>query len=250
MQQHVLGNLSLPSRYEPLVAKIGPEVLRLLLPPAEGTVHVLEEAADAVISLNEGLFLPIHAVSGTGKTTLADNLTLFLPGRYTKTMTFDAVVSAGALTIALDAFVGTLLANEGRVIPINIDHREGRPATSHEVTEIKRFLRQGAGQRALVVWPETDEAKALEMSSAYRQVAGVVPLNIPIAVAGPPVESWSGLAAQTLQLANQVGSLEHFVDLNAYDVASFRSLGDYLRQIALDSNGRKLALVPMPRSLS
>jgi hypothetical protein len=242
VQQHVLDKLSLPSRYEPLVAKIGPEVLRLLLPPAEGTVHVLEEAAEAVSSLNEGLFLPIHAVSGTGKTTLADNLSLFLPTRYTKTMTFDGDVTAVALTGALSNFVEGLPANEERVIPINIDHREGRPATPDEVTEIKRFLRQGAGQRSLVVWPETDEAKALEMSGAYRQVAGVVPLDIPIAVAGPPVESWAGLAAQTLQLANQVDSLEHLVDLDAYDVQSFRSLGDYLRQIALDFNARKLAL--------
>ena len=47
-------------------------MLNLLLPPAKSTVEVLEEAAEAVRSLGEGLFLPIYADSGTGKTTLAD----------------------------------------------------------------------------------------------------------------------------------------------------------------------------------
>lgn len=242
MQTHVLDTLSLPSRYEPLVDKIGPEVLRLLLPPAEATVHVLEEAADAVNSLNEGLFLPIHAESGTGKTTLADNLTVFLPRHFTKTLAFTGEVSAAALTEALAAFKRDLAANEARVIPINVDHREGRPATAAEVTEIKRLLRQGAGQRALVVWPETDERLATGMSDAYRQVSGVVPLDIPIKVEGPPIESWAGLAAQTLQLANRVDSLEHLADLDAYDPRAFKSVGDYLRQIALDFNRTKLAL--------
>ncbi len=242
MQQHVLNTLSLPSRYEPLVDKIGPEVLRLLLPPADATVHVLEEAADAVISLNEGLFLPVYAVSGTGKTTLADNLMLFLPSRYTRTLNFTGAVSADALGAELAKFVAELPANEGRVVPINVDHREGRPATAAEVTEVKRFLRQGAGQRALLVWPETDQDNAAGMSAAYRQVAGVVPLDIPIRIDGPPVDAWPGLAAQTLQLANQVDSLERLVDLGEYDPREFRSVGDYLRQIALDFNARKLAL--------
>ncbi len=242
MQSHVLESLSLPSRYEPLVAKIGPEVLRLLLPPAAESLHLLEEAADAVASLNEGLFLPMSAASGTGKTTLADNLTVFLPRLYTKTLTFTDV-SAEALTSALSDFSARELPkNESRVVPLNVDHREGRPATAAEVTEIKRFLRQGAGQRALVVWPETDDELAKEMADAYRRVSGVVPLDIPIAVQGPPVEAWPGLAAQTLHLANQVDSLEHLVDLDAYDPAAARSVGDYLRQIALDFNKRKLAL--------
>ncbi|AMB59725.1 hypothetical protein AWU67_13615 [Microterricola viridarii] len=80
------------------------------------------------------------------------------------------------------------------------------------------------------------------MSEAYREIAGVVPLDLPVKVDGPPVDAWSGLAAQTLQLANQVDSLEALVDLAEYDTASFRSLGDFLKQIALDFNKRRLAL--------
>lgn len=67
VSHHLLKTLSLPSRYEPLVSRIGPEVLTLLLPPADSTLHVLEEAADAVQSLAEGLFLPIYAAPRYGK---------------------------------------------------------------------------------------------------------------------------------------------------------------------------------------
>jgi len=81
-----------------------------------------------------------------------------------------------------------------------------------------------------------------QMSEAYRTIAGVVPLDLPILVNGPPVESWADLAAQTLQLANQVDSLEDLVDLAEYDTAAFKSLGDFLKRIALDFNKRRLDL--------
>lgn len=241
-EKHLLKSLSLPSRYEPLVAKIGLEVLNLLLPPTKSTIDVLEEAAEAIRTLGEGLFLPIYADSGTGKTTLAENLTTFLGRSFTKTLTYIGDVSAEKLQTELSSFVRDVAPNDSRVIPVNVDHREGRPATHEEVSEIKRFLRQGIGQRVLLIWPETAQAKAEEMSEAYRQIAGVVPLDLPIKVAGPPVGAWSDLAAQTLQLANQVDSLEELVDLAEYDTSGFRSLGDFLKQIALDFNKRRLEM--------
>jgi hypothetical protein len=242
-ERHVLRTLSLPSRYEPLVEKIGPEVLNLLLPPSRSTVETLEEAAEAVRSLGEGLFLPIFANSGTGKTTLAENLTSFLGRSFTRTLTFTGDVSAASMALALEVFLRDHVAvNDTRVVPINVDHREGRPASAEEVSEIKRFLRQGVGQRVLLIWPETSPALARQMSEAYRDIAGVVPLDLPILVEGPQPSSWADLASQTLQLANQVDSLEDLVDLAEYDTGSFRSLGDFLKQIALDFNKRKLDL--------
>lgn len=242
LHHHILDTLSLPSRYEPLVAAVGPEVLQLLLPPADQTIHALEEAAEAVQSLGEGIFLPIHASSGTGKTTLAENLTSFLPTRFTPTLTFPNGVSVADLSDKLTEFTRTLPNNESRVIPINIDHREGNPASDGEVSEIKRFLRQEAGRRALVVWPETSQEIAERMSDAYKRVAGVVPLDIPIHVEGPNKKTWSDLAAQTLLLANGVDSLEYLVNLDAYDPEAYPSLGDYLRNIAFDFNRQKLAM--------
>lgn len=136
IERHVLRTLSLPSRYEPLVDKIGPEVLNLLLPPTRTTVETLEEAAEAVRSLGEGLFLPIFANSGTGKTTLAENLTTFLGRSFTRTLTYTGAVDAESLTTALDLFLRDhVVSNDDRVVPVNVDHREGRPASAEEVSE-------------------------------------------------------------------------------------------------------------------
>ena len=241
-QQHVLETLSLPSRYEPLVERIGPEVLRLLVPPGRSTMETLEEAAAAVRSLGEGLFLPIHAPSGTGKTTLAENLTLFQGSKFTTTVSFSGEVSSAALTTAMAPLTSDLAANDTRVIPINIDHRESRPPTAEEISEIKRFLRQGVGRRALAIWPETDPGLAASMSASYRGVSGVVPLDLPVAVQGPPSDTWPALAEQTLQLANQIDSLDRLLDLTEYEPSAFRSIGDYLRQISTDFNKRRLEL--------
>jgi hypothetical protein len=239
----LLSDLSLPSRYESLVRKIGPEVLRLLVRPAATTMAVLEEAAEAVVSLGEGLFLPIHAKSGTGKTTLAENLNVFAPSIFAPTLSYSGEVSSSSLSEALEIHRRDRLpANDQRVLPINVDHREGAPPTEVELAQIKRFLRQDAGFRALLIWPDTSRATAQSMADAYRDVAGVLPLAIPVEISGPPAETWRDLAAQTLVLANEVDSLEHLVDLDEYDSSEYVSLGDFLKRIAIDFNSRKLEL--------
>lgn len=242
VDDRLLTELTLPSRYEPLVRKIGPEVLRLLVEPARSTMNTFEEAAEAVRSLGEGLFMPIHALSGTGKTTLAENLTLFAPKQFAPTLSYEGEVTSASLSDALDAHRRSLPANDSRVIPINVDHREGAPPNRVELAQVKRFLRQDAGERALLVWPDTSPDTAQDMADAYRQIAGELPLAIPVEISGPSLDSWRDLATQTLVLANGVDSLEHLVDLDAYEPADFRSLGDFLKRIAVDFNNRKLEI--------
>lgn len=179
---------------------------------------------------------------GTGKTTLAENLSVFLPSRFTKTLTLSGDVSRENLSEQLAKFrASELAANDDRVVPINIDQREGRRPTAQEIAEVKGFLRND-GRRVLVVWLETDADIAADMASSYRKVAGIVPLAIPIAIDGPDQTKWEGLAAQTLQLANGIDSLEYLIDLASYEPASYPSLGDYFRQIAFDFNRRRLEL--------
>ncbi len=239
----LLTGLTLPSRYEALVRKVGPEVLRLLVNPASSTMEVLEEAAEAVGSLGEGVFLPIFAKSGTGKTTLAENLTLFASRTFAPTLSYSGSVDSASLIAALKTHERDVLpADDARVIPMNVDHREGAPPSEVELAQIKRFLRQDEGSRVLLIWPETSRAIAQSMADSYREVAGVLPLAIPVEVSGPGVDSWADLAAQTLVLANGVDSLEHLVDLDQYEPGQFASLGDFLKQIAIDFNARKLQL--------
>ncbi|RMI09286.1 hypothetical protein [Cellulomonas triticagri] len=240
---HLLRTLQLPSRYEPLVRLVGPEVLNLLVPPAPTTLEVLEEAGEAVRSLGEGLFLPIFANPGTGKTTLAENLTVFMPDMYSKTVTYNGALVSRDMEEALSLFIrDELQQNDMRVIPMNVDHREDRPPSREEMSEVKRFLRAGLGQRVLLTWPGTMRDTAEKMAADYRNISGVVPLKLPIDVEGPAPDRWTPLAAQTLQLANQVDSLEDIVDLDQYSPEAFPSLGDYLKQIAIDFNRQKLAL--------
>ena len=246
--QHLLRALDLPSRYEPLVKKIGPEVLNLLVAPARSTVELLEEAAEAIRSLGEGLFLPIYAPPGTGKTTLAENLSVFLPTMYAKTLTYNGALASGDLENALSIFRRDhLQLDDDRVIPMNVDHREDRPPSREEMSEIKRFLRAGLGQRVLLTWPGTRRDTADKMAEGYRLISGVVPLELPIEVEGPGPDQWIPLAAQTLQLANQVDSLEELVALDHYSPASYPSLGDFLKQVAVDFNRRKLQLARATR---
>jgi len=240
---HLLRTLQLPSRYEPLVKLVGPEVLNLLVPPAPTTLEVLEEAGEAIRSLGEGLFLPIYAEPGTGKTTLAENLTVFLPSMYTRTLTYNGSLVSAEMESALKLFLrDEIQQNDERVVPINVDHREDRPPSREEMSEVKRFLRAGLGQRVLLTWPGTMRDTAEKMAADYRNISGVVPLKLPIDVEGPSPDRWTPLAAQTLQLANQVDALEDIVDLDQYEPEAFPSLGDYLKQIAIDFNRQRLKL--------
>lgn len=243
-ENRLLDELNLPSRYEALVRTVGPEVLRILVKPAAETMETLQEAAEAVKSLGEGLFLPIHADSGTGKTTLAENLTVFAPDTFAKTLSYSGEVDAREISEKLAThYRDELAANDSRVVPINMDHREGAPPSETELAQIKRFLRQDSGSRALLIWPETSGGVAQRMSDDYRRIAGVLPLAIPVKVAGPSKETWRGLAGQTLEIANSVESLEHLIDIDQYDPSEFVSLGDFLKRIATDFNARRLELI-------
>jgi len=194
--------------------------------------------------LSEGMFLPIYADSGTGKTTLAENLAMFAPQKFAPTLSYDGEVTADGLSMAVASHVRDKMAgNDERVIPVNIDHREGASPTGVELAQLKRFLRGSQGYRTLVLWPETSRELSRQMSEAYRQVAGALPLDIPVEVAGPASDVWMDLAAQTLVLANDVDSLEHFIDLNEYVPNAYASLGDYLKAIAAGFNRRRLELI-------
>lgn len=237
---NLLEKLVLPSRYEVLSREIGPEVVRLLHPPTPATLHSLEDAAAAINSMGEGLFAPLFAESGTGKTTLAENVGVFATSQFTKTLPYKGNINAREMESTLKTFVrDELVANESRVIPINIDDREGNPATGAELAEIKRFLRSEIGSRSLILWPETDEQRAVDLAHAYRVVAGELPIEIPLRPEGPPKEVWGQLAEQVLLLANEVDSLELLVDMSAYVPDEFQTMGDYLRRVSRDFNAKK-----------
>jgi energy-coupling factor transporter ATP-binding protein EcfA2 len=241
---HLLRQLRLPSRYESLVAAVGAEVAQLLVEPSEETLDVFRRAALHIRSRGRGLFLPIYAESGTGKTTLVSNLAGWVPDEYGPTARLaGGEVSADRLRQAVAATVQdhALPFNDARILVINVDDRESDPPTDKELSQIKSFVREagegseGLGSRALVVWPETSRDNAVSMAQAYEQRAGKSPVEIPTKAGGPGRETWPGLATATLKLANAIDHLGALgVDPDAYEPEAFPTVGDYLDKISTD----------------
>ncbi|GAA1963414.1 hypothetical protein [Amycolatopsis minnesotensis] len=201
--QHVLQQLVFPARYEALVDRLGPEVVSLLVTPEEKTQNTLEDAAYAVFSRGEGTLLPLYAASGTGKTTLANNLSYFLPKVFSPTVMHDGGVTAGELRASTGRAIEALAADDARIVPINIDHREGSPPSGVELAELKRFLRTpGVGSRSIILWPDTSREISMNTARSYEDIAGSAPVGIPIEVQGPIRETWHDVAANTLKLSN------------------------------------------------
>ncbi|WP_432134246.1 hypothetical protein [Streptomyces sp. bgisy154] len=233
---HLLEQLVFPARYETLSARLGPQLASVLVNPETETQDLLEDAARGMMARGEGLFLPIHAPSGTGKTTLANNLEKFLPGLFTPTILFSGNVNAESLARETAHHLSKFPANDQKIVPINIDHREGNPPTGTELSEIKRFLRQpGTGEKSMILWPDTQAEISENMSAAYSSIAGRPPVKLPFAISGPPPETWAEIAHNTLRLVNSIDSLEDLgVRPSDYDAAEYRSLGEYLRVISDD----------------
>jgi energy-coupling factor transporter ATP-binding protein EcfA2 len=243
--EHVLRQLVFPARYEALVDTLGPQIAAVLVSPEQETHDLLEDAAMGLRARGEGMFLPIHAPSGTGKTTLANNLNVFLPGTFTPTLGFETTVDAESLRDAVASHLNRFPLNENKIVPINIDHREGSPPTDQELAGIKRFLRMtGTGSKSLVLWPDTSRTLANEMSRAYKAIAGSLPVEIPFQIGGPPRETWPEIAKTTLRLANGIDSLEMLgVDPDDYDPSAYPSIGEFLRSLSDDFTRLSLRLL-------
>lgn len=241
---HLLRQLRLPSRYESLVAAVGVEIAGLLVAPSEETLDIFRQAALHVRSRGRGLFLPMYADSGTGKTTLVSNLAIWLAEEYGPTVRLaGGEVSADRLRQAVDATVQEhgLPLNDKRIHVINIDDRESDPPTDKELSQIKSFVREsgsgseGMGSRTLVVWPETSREIAATMADAYVKRSGRSPIEIPAKVDGPSRDTWPGLAVATLKLVNSIDRLDTIgVNPHDYDPEAYPTIGDFLDEISND----------------
>jgi len=235
---HLLRRLELPARYEALVNRVGPEVARLLVNPGQQTKTTMERAGLAIKARGEGLLVPLVGRSGTGKTTLATNLSAFLPSEYTTTINHDGQVSFAGLHAAVTA--DPPIRSDQRVIPVNIDHREAAPPSAAELAEIKRFLRdREIGRRCAILWPQTSREQAAQMAREYADVVGVPPIELPVEVEGPARATWIDVGRETLRLSNaMIESLEALgVDPRDYDPHDFDTLGAFLRRISDDFVG-------------
>lgn len=247
-RQHLLEELKFPSRYERLVEQLGSEVARLLVSPGAETQHDLEAVAYAIRQGDEGLLCPMFALPGTGKTTLAQNLEAFHTNLYGPTLKYSGDLTSDALGAAVRKHRGDrMAASDERLIPVNIDSREALPPNAAEMAELKQFLRTNEGARAALLWPTTKQDIADDMSWRYEEIAGGIPVKLPLRVEGPPQETWSAIAADTVRLVNHVDSLELLINLDDYDPANYASIGTFLRAMSRDFMQRRLDLLRSTR---
>jgi len=242
--QHLLENLRLPDRYERLVEALGHDVANLLVRPPQDIVETLESLTHEIGIRGEGILVPLTGRSGTGKTTLAMNASHWHPSAFTATYLYEGEVVSESLQDAVKAYEESLPADNKRIIPINIDHRESNPPTDREMAEIKRFLRTSKlSAPCIIFWPETDAERARDISRRYIEVAGAVSVELPLNYAGPDPATWVDVAVHTLSLANAVEDLEQLgVDPRNYDPTKFRTLGDFMRRLSHDFNSLRQEL--------
>ncbi|WP_157836573.1 hypothetical protein [Paracidovorax oryzae] len=244
MASHLLSQLILPDRYERLEKHLGSEVANLLVAPAGPNVESLRSLANEVITRNEGILVPLAGQTGVGKTTFVMNASQWLPALYGTTCPYDGELSFEGLVNATREFAKTLPANNHRIIPINIDHRENAPPTDTELAAIKRFLRTNAGiVPSIIFWPETNNEIAETLARRYIDIAGETSIKLPLVCEGPPRGTWQDTAKHTLTLSNHMRNLEELgVDPADYDPTQFHTLGGFLRRISHDFNAQVRAL--------
>ncbi|QGL63888.1 hypothetical protein FEO87_11800 [Stenotrophomonas maltophilia] len=238
MAAHILQQLVLPDRYERLVDHLGAEVANILTPPSPDNTDSLRSLANEVVSRREGILVPVSGRTGVGKTTFVMNSGHWLPTLFTPSLQYESSLDFDNLVAAVKSHVDLLPANEKRIIPINIDHRENAPPSDIELATLKRFLRtNAAGVPSIIFWPETSAQIAKDLSKRYIDIAGDTSVPLPVECKGPDRESWQDIAKHTLSLSNHIENLEGLgVDPNDYNPEEFATLGAFLRQISHDFN--------------
>jgi energy-coupling factor transporter ATP-binding protein EcfA2 len=205
-----------------------------MVQPSPDTLSTMRLLAEQVRVRGEGAFVPITAKTGTGKTTLCENLTVFMPTDFRSTVSLsEAEVTYDKLIeLASDASAGGV-ANESRILPLLIDNRESAPPSGTELAAIKRYLREATfGRRSVILWPETALATAESMSTGYIEMAGNPSVQIPVRIEGPPQATWQQIAIHTIQMASNISDLSGVgVSPNDFDPAESPSLGEFLRRV-------------------
>ncbi|EJL30378.1 hypothetical protein PMI01_03155 [Caulobacter sp. AP07] len=239
----LLSSLKLPDRYEPLHSLVGDQLANILVEPTEGSLDHLASVVDSVRSGGQGTLVPLAGESGAGKTTFAASANQWRAKDFTPTLQYNGAITFDALAGEVERFCKAFPANEKRVIPINVDHRESSPPSAEELSAIKRFLRAPPGGLAAVIfWPETDNEAATQIGSRYEAIAGRQPVKV-LEINGPPRDTWADVAINTLRLTNSVDSLEGIgVDPRNYRPDEYPSLGEFLRQIKNDFNKNLFSL--------
>lgn len=236
--QHILDQLVLPDRYERLREHLGDDVANLLVQPSERNIASVRALSDEIRTRREGILVPLSGKTGVGKTTFAMNAAQWVPGAFTSALQYEGALHFDDLSGAVREFAKSFPADNQKIIPLNIDHRENNPPNDAELASIKRFLRtNAAGVPVILFWPETDPRIAQDLADRYIGIAGEASVELPLECEGPSRDAWQDITRHTLALSNDISNLEELgVDPADYVPSQFHTLGAFLRRISADFN--------------
>lgn len=252
-QLHLLNELRLPDRFEALFEQLGPEIARVLVQPDPSTMAAFKTISISINSRREGAFIPVFGESGAGKTTIASSLSTFFPKEFTPSIQHAGEISFEALKFCADEANRKLPTNEKRILPINLDHREGAPPNSQELADIKRFLRAPSpGSRCVLLWPETTLTTANQIAKNFQEIAGETAIQLPLHAHGPERSVWRDIVKSTLQIVNNIENLEAMgVDPDSYNPEELPTIGKFMQRISADfSRNLQQAITSTEKPLS
>lgn len=241
--------LTLPRRYEALEAeaKIRNLPLRPLVRPVREALADIEREIRLVREMAMGRLYVISGVTGSGKTTFLNSLSLFIDSIKTynaKGMALDHRGSVeGALALLRrDPNVVSVVVLEGREAPGSLRDEE----LDLLLTTLNLDFRSDVGRKTLFVIPTTSSSLAQAISKRAAEIGGMTTRERPFFVFdGPPRNQFVQITNETLSAFNESRTLLDYgiSDELAKAVAeASQSIGQFIENCHHEITSRRVKL--------
>lgn len=206
-----LPSLILPRRYEALEAeaKIRNLPLRPLVKPVREALTDIEAEIRLVQQMATGRLYVINGVTGSGKTTFLNSLTLFIDGVSIHTVKGMSLDTRGAVENALtllrrDPSKMSIVIMEGREAPGSLRDEE----LDVLLTTLNADFRSESGRRTLFVIPTTHPSLAQTISERAASIGGMTNRVRPFFVfEGPARSEFFSIINETVGAFNNARTL-------------------------------------------
>ncbi len=199
--------LVLPRRYEALEAeaKVRSLPLRPLVRPVREALTDIERDIRLVRETGMGRLYVINGVTGSGKTTFLNSLSLYIDDIQVHNVKGMSLEHRGAVENSLallrrDLSVVSVVVLEGREAPGSLHNEE----LDLLLTTINSDFRSDTGRKTLFVIPTTSPALAQQISARAAEIGGMTSRERPFFVfSGPPRGQYIEIVNETLAVCRR-----------------------------------------------
>lgn len=207
-------SLVLPNRWESLEyeAKQRNVPLKPLITPVHEAISEVEKELRRIQETGIGRLYIISGVTGSGKTTFLNSLSLFIDGVAVdsiKIATIDSRESVEKALIGLNRAPtrNSIVVLEGRETPGSFKSEE----IDILLTTLNQDFRDGVGRKTLFVIPTTSQQVAQSVSERAYNIGGMTSRNKPFYVfKGPAKSTFVSIANDTLRALNESRTLAEY----------------------------------------